>query len=231
MDPWIKYFKELQIVIQTKDLHFQYSADSFSLRIPDVRVESGEKVAITGASGSGKTTFLSLLSGILLPNSGEISVGGNEVSRLSDRKRREFRLRNIGFVFQDFELIEYLSAHDNILLPFRLNPAMRMNSEVVSRASELASKMGIDDKMKRYPSQLSQGEKQRVALCRALITNPEYVFADEATGNLDPANKKMILDLLLKELALTGGTLLAITHDHELIDRFDRTIDFNEIAS
>ena len=231
MDPWIKYFKELQIVIQTKDLHFQYSADSFSLRIPDVRVESGEKVAITGASGSGKTTFLSLLSGILLPNSGEISVGGNEVSRLSDRKRREFRLRNIGFVFQDFELIEYLSAHDNILLPFRLNPAMRMNAEVLSRAIELASKMGIEDKMKRYPSQLSQGEKQRVALCRALITNPEYVFADEATGNLDPENKKLILDLLMKELALTGGTLLAITHDHALIDRFDRTIDFNKIAS
>lgn len=218
-------------MIQTKDLHFQYAADSFSLRIPNVRVESGEKVAITGASGSGKTTFLSLLSGILLPNSGEISVGGNEVSRLSDGKRREFRLKNIGFVFQDFELIEYLSAHDNILLPFRLNPAMRMNAEVVSRAGELASKMGIDDKMKRYPAQLSQGEKQRVALCRALITNPEYVFADEATGNLDPENKKLILDLLMKELALTGGTLLAITHDHELIDHFDRKIDFNEIAS
>ncbi len=218
-------------MIQTKDLHFQYSADSFSLRIPDVRVESGEKVAITGASGSGKTTFLSLLSGILLPNSGEILVGGNQVSRLSDRKRREFRLKTIGFVFQDFELIEYLSAHDNILLPFRLNPAMRLNPEVVSRAGELASKMGIDDKMKRYPSQLSQGEKQRVALCRALITNPEYVFADEATGNLDPENKELILDLLMKELALSGGTLLAITHDHALIDRFDRTIDFNEIAA
>ena len=217
-------------MIKTKDLHFQYAADSFSLRIPDLRVETGEKVAITGASGSGKTTFLSLLSGILLPNSGEISAGGNEVSRLSDKKRREFRLKTIGFVFQDFELIEYLSSQDNILLPFRLNPAMRMNAEVLSRASELASKMGIEDKMKRYPSQLSQGEKQRVALCRALITNPKYVFADEATGNLDPENKKLILDLLMQELALTGGTLLAITHDHALIDRFDRTIDFNKIA-
>ena len=217
-------------MIQTKDLHFQYSADSFSLSIPDVAVESGEKVAITGASGSGKTTFLSLLSGILLPDSGEVLVDGNSVSAMSDRRRREFRLRTIGFVFQDFELLEYLSAMDNILLPFRLNPAMRMNPQVIERARELASNMGIEDKLKRFPAQLSQGEKQRVALCRALITNPAYVFADEATGNLDPENKRLILDLLMQELALTGGTLLAITHDHELIDRFERVIDFNEIA-
>ena len=217
-------------MIQTKDLHFQYSAESFSLSIPDVAVESGEKVAITGASGSGKTTFLSLLSGILLPDSGEILVDGNAVSAMSDRRRREFRLKTIGFVFQDFELLEYLSAMDNILLPFRLNPAMRMNPQVVERARQLASNMGIEDKLKRFPAQLSQGEKQRVALCRALITNPAYVFADEATGNLDPENKRLILDLLMQELAQTGGTLLAITHDHELIDRFERVIDFNEIA-
>lgn len=218
-------------MINTVDLGFQYSADSFSLRIPELKIESGEKVAITGASGCGKTTFLSLLSGILLPDAGTISVDGNKIHEMSDRKRREFRLRTIGFVFQDFELIDYLSAHDNILLPFRLNPAMRLIPEVISRANELASKMGIDDKLKRYPSQLSQGEKQRVALCRALITNPAYVFADEATGNLDPENKRLILDLLMKELQETNGTLLAITHDLELIDRFDRVIDFNEIAN
>ena len=154
-------------MIKTENLFFQYSVDSFSFSLPDITIESGEKVAITGASGSGKTTFLSLLSGILLPKSGKISVGGDEVSRMPDRKRREFRLKTIGFVFQDFELIDYLSAQDNILLPFRLNPAMRMNSEVLSRLGELASKMGIQDKLKRFPSQLSQGEKQRVAIAES----------------------------------------------------------------
>ena len=143
-------------------------------------------------------------------------------------RRRDFRIRNIGFVFQDFELLDYLNVLDNILHPYRITAALRLDRTVRERAEGLAERLGVGDKLKRRADDLSQGEKQRVAICRALLPGPRLILADEATGNLDPRNKARILELLFDSVAAHGATLLAVTHDHELLPRFDRVVDFGE---
>jgi ABC-type lipoprotein export system ATPase subunit len=129
-------------------------------------------------------------------------------------------------VFQDFELLDYLNIMDNILHPYRITSALRLDKGVRQRAATLAEEMGIGDKLKRRPDNLSHGEKQRAAICRALLPQPTLILADEATGNLDPENKTRILDLLFRSVEKHDATLLAVTHDHELLKQFDRTIDF-----
>jgi putative ABC transport system ATP-binding protein len=141
--------------------------------------------------------------------------------------RRDFRSTRIGFIFQDFELLDYLSVQDNILHPYRISSALKLNRSVHQRAAELAEAMGIGDLLKRRSGELSQGEKLRAAICRALLHRPELILADEATGNLDPENKSRILDLLFHNVQLSNATLLAVTHDHELLPRFARVIDFS----
>jgi len=150
------------------------------------------------------------------------------VSELRDAARRNFRITQIGFVFQDFELLDYLNVLDNILHPFRITGALQLSKEVRARAARLAEQMGIGDKLKRKADDLSQGEKQRAAICRALLAEPKLILADEATGNLDPENKTRILDLLFETVKEHDTTLLAVTHDHELLPRFDHIIDFQD---
>jgi putative ABC transport system ATP-binding protein len=133
-------------------------------------------------------------------------------------------------VFQDFELVEYLDVLDNIVHPYRLNDALRLTRDVRAHALALAGEVGIDDKLARSVTRLSQGEKQRVAICRALLTRPPLLLADEATGNLDPANKAVVLRILLDYVERSGAALFAATHDHELLDDFDRVIDFRDFA-
>ena len=215
-------------MISINNLDFRYSEGDFHLTIPEFTVSQSEKVAIIGPSGSGKTTLLNLLSGIITPLQGSINVGNVHVSELSDRGRRDFRIANIGFVFQDFELIEYLNVMDNILHPYRITGALTFNGTTKTRVRELADQMGIRDKLKRHPNDLSQGEKQRAAICRALLPHPKLILADEATGNLDPANKIRILDMLFQSVEEHNATLIAVTHDHELLERFDRVVDFKE---
>ena len=218
-------------MVETESLKFQYHESSFHLSIPYFAVQAGEKVAVVGPSGSGKTTLLNLLAGILAPMEGSIKVGETAVSDLNDAGRREFRIRNIGFVFQDFELLDYLSILDNILHPYRITDALKLTGEVRQRAILLAEQMGVDSHIKKHPDELSQGEKQRAAICRAMLPQPKLILADEATGNLDPENKTRILDLLFAAVDDHGTTLLAVTHDHELLRRFDRVIDFNHFQS
>jgi putative ABC transport system ATP-binding protein len=158
-------------------------------------------------------------------------VYDTSVDQLNDAQRRQFRITNIGFVFQDFELLDYLNVHDNILHPYRITKALQLDSAVRQRALMLAKEMGIDDKLKRWANDLSQGEKQRAAICRALLPQPKLILADEATGNLDPDNKTRILDLLFRAVAEHDTTLLAVTHDHELLKRFDRIVDFKEFRN
>ena len=218
-------------MVETKSLKFQYPDNSFHLSIPYFAVEAGEKVAVVGPSGSGKTTLLNLLAGILTPMAGSIKVEETPVSDLNDAGRRDFRIRNIGFVFQDFELLDYLSILDNILHPYRITGALKLTGEVRQRAILLAEQMGVGGHLKKHPGELSQGEKQRAAICRALLSQPKLILADEATGNLDPENKTRILDLLFAAVDDHGTTLLAVTHDHELLGRFDRVIDFRDFQS
>ena len=214
------------ISIRSIDFHYQYG--EFSLSIPEFHVARGEKVAVIGPSGSGKTTLLNLIAGILTPASGTVSIDDTEVSAFNDAQRRDFRITNIGFVFQDFELLDYLNVLDNILHPYRITQALTLDKAVRARAVSLADAMGIGDKLKRFADDLSQGEKQRAAICRALLPNPQLILADEATGNLDPENKTLILDLLFKIIEEHDATLLAVTHDHELLKRFDRVVDFQD---
>jgi putative ABC transport system ATP-binding protein len=213
-------------MIAIRAMQFAYPAGAFRLVIPSFSVQAGERLAVIGPSGSGKTTLLNLIAGILTPNEGTIEVAGAEVSALGDARRRDFRIRNIGFVFQDFELLDYLNVLDNILHPYRITSALRLDRTVRERAQGLAERLGVGDKLKRRADALSQGEKQRVAICRALLPGPRLILADEATGNLDPRNKGRILDLLFASVEAHGASLLAVTHDHELLPRFDRVVDF-----
>jgi putative ABC transport system ATP-binding protein len=189
-----------------------------------------EKVAVIGPSGTGKTTLLNLIAGIIVPGQGHIHVNDTSVELLNDKQRRQFRITNIGFVFQDFELLDYLNVYDNILHPFRITKALHMDPSVRERVRMLAEEMGIGDKLKRGATDLSQGERQRAAICRALLPQPRLILADEATGNLDPENKTRILDLLFRAVKENDTTLLAVTHDHELLKRFDRVVDFRDFG-
>ncbi|QHQ36403.1 ABC transporter ATP-binding protein [Algicella marina] len=213
-------------MIEISGLAFAHPGGGFRLDVPELAIAPGSRTAIVGPSGTGKTTLLNLVSGILTPQAGRISVEGENIAALSDADRRAFRIRRIGFVFQSFALVEYLSAFENILYPYRITGHLKLTAEVRERARMLAERTGLGDKLGRKPAALSQGEQQRVAICRALLASPALVLADEATGNLDPENKARILDLLFEQVAAEGATLLAVTHDHELLPRFDHVIDF-----
>jgi len=215
-------------MIRIQDLKFYYRLGEFSLDIREFSVTKGEKVAVIGPSGSGKTTLLNLVGGIIIPRQGMVSVDHIKVNELNDTGRRDFRVANIGFVFQDFELLDYLNVLDNILHTYRITGAMSLDKGVRLRAAALAKEMGIGDKLKRHANDLSHGEKQRVAICRALLPRPKLILSDEATGNLDPANKTRILDRLFRSVEQHDATLLAVTHDHELLKRFDRIVDFQD---
>lgn len=215
-------------MIQLIDINFHYRSGEFDMTIPELSVRTGEKVAVIGPSGSGKTTLLNLVAGILTPESGSVTIGGLPINTQSDKVRRDYRIANIGFVFQDFGLIDYLNVRDNILHPYRISKALKLNEEVRGRVQWLAMHMGIGHKIDSHPDDLSHGERQRVAICRSLLTNPKLILADEATGNLDPDNKIHILELLFQAVKERNATLLAVTHDHELLHHFDRVINFRD---
>ena len=218
-------------MIAIEQLSFHYARSDFTLRVPALAVADGEKVALVGPSGSGKTTLLHLIAGILLPDAGEITVGDARPARLSDAGRRAFRIATLGLVFQDFQLLEALDVLENILLPYRINPALNLSGEVCERARQLARETGLDHRLRHRPGRLSQGEKQRTALCRALITQPRYLLADEPTGNLDPPAKSRVLDVLFEQCARAKASLLFVTHDLGLLSRFDRAINLGDLPS
>lgn len=215
-------------MIEIEQLQFAYPKSEFRLIIDHLEVKSGEKVAVVGPSGSGKTTLLNLISGIIVPESGSVKVDEIVVSNQTDSFRRNFRIANIGFIFQQFELVEYLRVADNIRLPFLINQSLTETPESKGRIKELAQAVGIGDKLNRWVRQLSQGEQQRVAICRALLTEPKLIIADEPTGNLDPANKQRILNVLFQQVERGGQTLIVVTHDMAILDGFDRVIDFEQ---
>ncbi len=220
-------------MIQMQQLRFGYPQSQFRLNIPDLRIKEAEKVAVIGPSGCGKTTLLNLISGILIPNQGTLTSCGIDLKTLNDSQRRAYRISKIGFVFQEFELIDYLNVHENILLPYFINGTLQLDQNVQDRARELASSMQIDQYFHARIDQISQGERQRVAICRALLPQPQILLADEPTGNLDPANKRLIRDLLIEHAGRTKATLIMVTHDDRLLDQFERTIDierFHEVV-
>ena len=213
-------------MISIENLYFQYPKSEFAIQIPNLSVSAGERLAIVGPSGSGKTTLLKLLAGIEKPSRGKITVCDQSVDEMNDQQRRQFRISQIGFVFQKFELVDYLNVRDNITLPYLINRSLKLTPDIRSRVSELADRMAITDLLPRHPNKLSQGEKQRVAICRALVASPRLILADEPTGNLDPANKQNILELFFEQLSGTERSLVVVTHDMAVAEQCDRVVDF-----
>ena len=212
--------------VEISNLEFEFEPDGFRLRMPELTIASGERIACVGPSGSGKSTFLALLAGILSPNRGRIEVDGENWSELGGKQRRSRRLERVGFVFQEFELLEHLSVRENILMPSWLSKSASRPANLDGRADELAKAAGIGALLKRAPSHLSQGERQRTAICRALTQRPALLLADEPTGNLDESTSRSIRELLFEDSETRGTTLIVVTHDLNLADEFDRVLDF-----
>ncbi|MCA9179695.1 MAG: ABC transporter ATP-binding protein [Planctomycetales bacterium] len=215
-------------MLDFRDVQFDYGGSGFSLRVRRFELPRGARWALTGPSGSGKTTLLHLAGGVLAATRGEVTVAGRSLRGLGDRRRAAIRLRHVGMVFQSFELLPHLRAIDNILLPFRLCSSLPLTVEAREFARQLASALGIEPLLRRYPHQLSHGERQRVSIARALVTQPQVVLADEPTGSLDPSTKREVLTLLLRECERMGATLLMATHDHGLLGQFDGAVSIDE---
>jgi putative ABC transport system ATP-binding protein len=188
----------------------------------NLSIPAGQFAAIMGASGSGKSTLLGLLAGLDAPTSGQIILDGQEITGLSEDKLSVVRGRKIGFVFQSYQLIPTLTAEENVLLPFELVGASGNGGR--GRARDLLTEVGLSDRMHHYPVQLSGGEQQRVALARAFMVKPPILLADEPTGNLDSANGKHILELLIRLNSEQGTTLVLVTHDAALAAHAQRRI-------
>jgi len=215
-------------VIRLQDLSFSYGEAGFSLEIPLLEIRRGSSVAVVGPSGSGKTTLVHLIAGILKPRAGSVQVGEVILGQYSERDLLDYRIASMGLIFQEFKLLNYLNVLENILLPYRLNPILELTGETRSGAMDLADKVGLGDKINRHPKNLSQGERQRVALCRALVTSPALLLCDEPTANLDPANRDRILDLLFQYGQEKQASLVMVTHDPEVLGRFDRQVDIRD---
>lgn len=199
-----------------------YRASHGEVRAVDdlsLTIEGGEFIALKGHSGSGKSTLLSLIGGLALPSSGEIEVIGQPLGSLSSSERAQFREANVGFVFQMFHLLPYLNVLDNVLLA--ANNGSR--DEVSSRAKELLDNFGMNERITHRPAQLSAGERQRVAMARALLNRPKLLLADEPTGNLDEDNAGALLDLLTG-FHNDGGTIVLATHDAAAAQRAQRVV-------
>ena len=187
------------------------------LRGLDLDVEAGDFVAFMGPSGSGKTTLLNLIGGLDVPTAGSISVAGTDLSRLSRRQLAAWRARHIGFVFQVYNLLPVLTAFQNVEVPLLLTPLSR--AERKRRVRIALGIVGLQDRMRHYPRQLSGGQEQRVAIARAIVTHPAVLLCDEPTGDLDRANAEMVLDLLALLVAEHATTVLMVTHDPRAAER------------
>ena len=210
-------------VLEAVELSKSYRVDDRKITVLDnisLAVEKGEFLVIEGKSGSGKSTLLSLLSGLDTPDSGRIILNGTDITGLSEDRLAPFRNRTIGYVFQSFHLVPSLTALENIMFPAELNH----DPEAAAKAAELLRRVDLHQRDNNFPHQLSGGEKQRVALCRALVNSPQIVFADEPTGNLDSANGETILQLLLKLRRELETTLVMATHSREISSTADRIV-------
>lgn len=189
----------------------------------DFNVNAGESVAIVGSSGSGKTTLLSILAGLDLPSSGEVYLKKHPLHQFNEEQRSQVRAQHVGFIFQQFLLINSLTALENVMLPAEL----ANQADAQERGAQLLTQVGLGDRLDHYPSQLSGGEQQRVAIARAFISKPDILFADEPTGNLDSKTGQHITDLIFELNAKEGTTLVLVTHDPKLAARCQRQVEMD----
>ncbi len=189
----------------------------------DLEIKTGESVAIVGASGSGKSTLLAILAGLDLPSHGRVLVDEIDLSSLNEDGRAKFRGDHVGFVFQSFQLLPSLTALENVMLPLELNA----NQAAAEAASHYLQRVGLEHRFSHYPNQLSGGEQQRVAIARAFATDPDILFADEPTGNLDADTGLVVIDLLFSLNQEEGKTLILVTHENGLAERCERSISLS----
>ena len=212
--------------IQLKKLTKNYIEGEQSRLVLDtlnLSVQEGEMLVLLGRSGSGKSTLLNLVSGIDKPDSGEVIIGGADLTKMNEKNRTLFRRKNIGFVFQSFNLISTLTAHENILLPIKLKGDMDNNKQ--SNAQQFLDEVGLGDRGDSYPDRLSGGEQQRVAIARALANEPMLILADEPTGNLDYKTGQNILVMLNDLVRKSGRTMIIATHDRDICKIADRIFE------
>ena len=210
-------------LLEARNLVKTYAVDHRAITVLEnvsLSAEKGEFIVITGSSGSGKTTLLTLLSGLDHPTSGEIFIDDREITHASEDDLAPLRNRTIGFVFQSFHLVPSMTARENIMFPAELMGDRNAHA----RAERLMSRVGLSARADNLPSQLSGGEKQRIALCRAMINRPKLLFADEPTGNLDSENGKIVLAQLIDLKNEHGATLVLVTHNPEIARAADRVI-------
>lgn len=216
-------------VIKAEDIVKTYNDNEIEVRAVqhiDLSVQEGEFTAIVGPSGCGKTTLLNILGGIDKPTSGKVLIGGSEITGLSDRKLIDFRLNNIGYVFQAYNLIPVLTAYENTEFIMLLQKWPKDKRE--KRAVELLEKVGLKDKMNNRPGKLSGGQQQRVAVARALASKPKFVLADEPTANLDSEATKQLLDIMYQLNQDENITFVFATHDQRVMDRAKRIIKLDD---
>lgn len=208
-------------MLEISSLKKSYTQGSENIQIFEdlnLKLNSGEQVAIMGKSGSGKSTLLSLIAGIIKPDAGDLKIDTTAYSSLKEHEINDFRANQIGFIFQNFHLVSYLDALENVMLPAKVcnleNPK--------ERAIELLDKVGLKHRLNHLPSELSGGEKQRVAIARALIHNPKLILADEPSGNLDDETGKSVMDNLFELVSQNQTTLLLVTHSTTVADRCEK---------
>ena len=224
-------------MVRITDVRFRWRREGpLILDIPRLGVDKGERVFIKGPSGGGKTTLLNLLGGVTVPESGSVSIMGTDMAALGGARRDAFRADHIGFVFQMFNLVPYLSLIDNVILPCRFSAARR--GRALARSENLAREarrmlehmdLDVDALMSQPVTELSVGQQQRVAVARALIGGPELIIADEPTSSLDADARRSFLDLLFREVREAGSTLLFVSHDASLEGAFDRSVALAEL--
>ncbi len=212
-------------VIESHNLSKVYNPDTIPVCAVDgvnLQIEEGEFTALVGPSGSGKTTMLNLIGGLDYPTSGEVKIAGVDITNMSENKLIDFRLRNIGFVFQAYNLIPVLTARENVEFVMLLQKKSKKERE--KRATELLENVGLKDRMKNRPSELSGGQQQRVAVARALASKPRFILADEPTANLDSKSAQNLLDIMSKLNKEENMTFIFSTHDQRVIDKARRVV-------
>ena len=221
-------------IIRTKDIHKVYTETKvpvYALNGISITFSEGEFTAIVGPSGSGKTTLLNLIGGLDSPTSGEVHINGTNITGLSSKKLIDFRLHNIGFVFQSYNLIPVLTALENVEFIMQLQGIPK--AERRKKATELLEAVGLEDKINNRPGDISGGQQQRVSVARALASQPRFILADEPTANLDSRSTSELLDIMLRMNEQFKTTFIFSTHDQRVMDRARRivTIDDGKVSS
>ena len=217
-------------MLSLDNVQFTYldTGNELVLSIPSLNFKQGKKYLITGSSGCGKSTLLNVIALLLKPSHGEITMRSDTISSYSKSNKRKYRLENIGYVLQESDLVNYLSVKENIYLPFHIM-GISPSDQVQAWFHVLTKRLGIEKLTPSKPENISVGERQRVALCRALITRAPLILADEPTASLDENNRDLVMGVLDEYIKETEATLIMVSHDRSLEQRFDQHLTFNEL--